>query len=327
MKSEGSMGPDGPADGSGGRKSANGTASASRSDSLAEVRAFVAVVECGSFSQAATRLGLSQPTISQRVQALEQRCMLKLLERRNGVSLTSAGRILFNRARILLGRAEEFDLAVRDIAELRAGRLAIGFSTPRFAMDLARRFVARHPAVDVTFRVGNTRTLLEALAACTIDVAVLTLAAPRPGFAGVELARQRLAVCVAADHPLATRSSVTFADLAPLVVVVREEGSQTREMFETYREAKGGSCARSIEVPTREAVVEAAAAGLGVGIVLDREIGPDPRVVDVPIADCDGDIGTFAVCLDDARGLPAIAAFVEMCREREGGTGGDEPHD
>lgn len=281
--------------------------------SLADVRAFVAVVEQGSFSAAAAQLGLSQPTVSQRVQALEQHCALRLIDRRNGVVLTNAGRTLYNHARMLLGRAQEFDAAARDIALLRAGRLVVGYAPPHFAMPVAAAFMQRYAGVELNFRSGNTDALIAALEACTVDVAVLTLAQPRPGLVSHLLVRQRPVLCVPIDHPFAARGRVQLADLSGHAVVSREMGSQTRVLFEASCVAHGVIPGRFIEVPTREAVKEAAAAGLGLGVVLDREAGDDRRLATVEIADIDLAAGTYVVCLEETRRLPAVNAFFEVC--------------
>lgn len=280
--------------------------------SLADVRAFVAVVEQGSFSAAAAQLGLSQPTVSQRVQALEQHCALRLIDRRNGVVLTNAGRTLYNHARMLLGRALEFDAAARDIALLRAGRLVVGYAPPQFTMPVAAAFMQRYAGVELNFRSGNTDTLIAALEACTVDVAVLTLAEPRPGLVSHLLVRQRPALCVPVDHPFAARGRVGLADLAGHAVVSREAGSQTRVLFEAACAAHGVAPGRFIEVPTREAVKEAAAAGLGLGVVLDREAGDDRRLATVEIADISLEAGTYVVCLEETRYLPAVNAYFDV---------------
>lgn len=281
--------------------------------SLAEVRAFVAVVEHGSFSSAASALGLSQPTVSQRVQALEQHCALRLLDRRNGVVLTHAGRTLYNRARMLLGRALEFDAAARDIASLRAGRIVVGYAPPQFVMPAAAAFVQRHAGVEIAFRSGNTETLLRALEACTIDIAVLTLAAPRADVVSHRVARQRPALCVPVDHPWADRGRIALSDLRDHAVVIREPGSQTRQLFEAACAAQGIQPGRIIEVPTREAVKEAAAAGLGLGIVLDHEAGDDKRLVSLAFADIAVEAGTYVLCLQETRNIPAVNAYFEVC--------------
>ena len=75
--------------------------------SLSDVRAFVTVAEARSFSHAAEALGISQPTVSQRIQSLENLYGLKLLDRRGKVRLTECGKEIFNHARLLISRANE----------------------------------------------------------------------------------------------------------------------------------------------------------------------------------------------------------------------------
>jgi DNA-binding transcriptional LysR family regulator len=120
-------------------------------------------------------------------------------------------------------------------------------------------------------------------------------------------------LCVPVDHPFAARGRVSLADLAGHAVVSREAGSQTRVLFEAACAAHGVAPGRFIEVPTREAVKEAAAAGLGLGVVLDRETGEDRRLATVEIADIGLKAGTYVVCLEETRYLPAVNAYFDVC--------------
>lgn len=115
--------------------------------SLNDIRAFVAVVESRSFSEAARRLGLSQPAVSQRVRNFENGCGIRLLDRRAGTTLTAAGREIFHRARLILARAAELDTTAADLRELRTGRISLGYATPAFAIPLIARFCADYPGI------------------------------------------------------------------------------------------------------------------------------------------------------------------------------------
>ena len=126
------------------------------SHTLNDIRAFVAVVEAGGFSQAGRRLGLSQPAISQRVRNFENSCGLRLLDRRGVPELTAAGREIFHRARLVLARAEELDTTVADLRGLRAGRISFGYATPAFAIPLIARFRVTNPGIVVDYHYGNT---------------------------------------------------------------------------------------------------------------------------------------------------------------------------
>ncbi len=279
---------------------------------LIGLRAFVAVVETGSFSRAAERLGIGQPSVSMQVRTLEQACGLRLLHRRGRLVLTDHGRDLLIRARLVLSRVEEFEQSVRDLRALRRGRVAVGFSTPPYALAVLARFMEQQPEVEIATRLGNTDLLLADIADCRIDIGIMTLREPHPAFANVLLARQQLILCVRAGHPWAEGGPVGLDDLRGRAMILRERGSMTREIFEAACAAAGIAPAVRLELGSREAVKEAAASGLGIGIVLDGEFGHDARLRPVALAGVPGDAGVYAVCLRESLEIPAIAAFLEI---------------
>lgn len=285
--------------------------------SLNELEAFIAVVEQGSFSRAALWLGLSQPSVSQRVQTLEASCGLRLLDRAQGVRLTASGREIYNKARAVLAGARDIEATARELGSLARARLKVGFSTPSVAMQVLAQLKRAHPAVEIIARQGNTGELLQMIAACEIDVGVMTLLEVPDGVRAVLIAPQRPLLCIAAESPRASLGAVTLAEIADQTLILREDGSLTRQVVETACRDAGLTLPAPLVMPTREAVKEAAAAGLGVGVVLSGEMGSDTRLVTLEIADCSGAGGVYAVGLSETDGLPLIDAFFDACAQAD----------
>jgi len=283
--------------------------------SLNELEAFVAVVEQGSFSRAALWLGLSQPTVSQRVQTLESSCGLRLMDRAHGVRLTASGREIYNKARAVLAGARDIEATARELGALARGRLKVGFSTPSVAMRVLARLKTAYPGVEITARHGNTAELLQMIAACEIDVGVMTLLEVPEGVRAELIAPQRPLLCVAAHGPLASRRAIPLAELADQTLILREDGSLTRQVVETACQTAGLALQAPLVMPTREAVKEAAAAGLGVGVVLSGEMGCDTRLATLEISDCTSAGGVYAVGLSETGGLPLVDGFFAACAE------------
>jgi len=292
-----------------------GTAHSRLKLSLNELEAFVAVVEQGSFSRAALWLGLSQPTVSQRVQTLESGCGLRLLDRGQGVRLTASGREIYNKARAVLTGARDIESTARELGAMARGRLKVGFSTPSVAMRVISRLKAEHHAIDITARAGNTPELLRMIAACEIDVGVTTLLEVPDGIRARLIASQRPLLCVAADAPLAKRRTVPLTELTSYTLILREDGSLTRHVIETACETAALVLQPPLVMPSREAVKEAAAAGLGVGVVLSGEMGSDTRLAAIEISDCTSAGSVYAVGLSETKGLPLVDAFFDACAE------------
>lgn len=272
---------------------------------VAALRAFVAVVDAGGFSAAGAALGLSQPSVSAQVQNLEDACGLRLLHRRGRLELTDDGRTLLIRARLALARVDEFARAATDLTELRGGRLVLGFSTPAFALPVLARFTAAHPGVEIATRIGNTASLLTDLAECRADVSIMACAVPPPDHEVVVLARLRLGLAVLARD---TRATVSIDDFGA-TLIQREPGSMTRALFEANRATPSP---KTLVVPSREALKEAVAAGLGHGVLFDGEIGPDPRLAFVPFSQPEVAAVVCAVALREMAEVPAVAAFLAV---------------
>lgn len=280
--------------------------------SLAALRCFVAVVDGGGLSRAAEHLGLSQPTVSVTLAGLERACGTLLLHRRPRLLLTDAGRDMLVRARLVLSRMDELEETIRQSRDLRRGSITIGLSTPAHAMPCIAALMAAYPALRVRTRLGNTNGLLDALAACEVAVAIMTLPKPVEGMACTLLVSQRLIACVPASAP---RADISLEHLAEGPLVLREPGSMTRAMMEAAFAAKGLSGRIALEVGSREAAREAVAAGIGMSVILDGEAWLDERVLAVPILGEPIEGGVYAVALPESLDLPAVRAFVDVSVE------------
>ena len=277
---------------------------------LSGLRAFVAVTEAGSFSGAARALGVTQPSVSVQLAALERACGLLLCHRKPEVVLTQAGQDLFVRARLILSRVQEFEASVVDLQQAQ-GRLVVGLSTPHAAMPLIAGFSARWPDISLRTVLGNTTTLLEDVSRCRLDVAVMTMMQASAQLECVLVSSPRLTVCLRADDPLARRTSLRPADLLGRDFIAREAGSQTRALFEASFTAAGCVPRFLMEVGSREAMREAVAAGLGLGMLFENENGEDRRLAMVPLQVGARLPGVYVVALKESLGIPVVRAFFD----------------
>ncbi len=278
---------------------------------LSALRAFVAVAEAESFSGAARALGVTQPSVSIQLAALEQACGVLLCHRKPHLALTEAGRDLFVRARLILSRVSEFEASVMDLREVSRGRLSIGLSAPHLAMPLIAAFADQHPTVQITTAVGNTATLLDDVGRCRIDIGIMTLMDLPPQFACTLIAAPRLALSVRRDDPLAKRSSVRVAELAGRPFILREEGSLTRQTLEMAFAAEGIPLKPRFVLGSREAMKEAVAAGLGLGALFEDEHDHDTRLKAVPFVGLPHATGVYAVALKESLDIPTVRSFID----------------
>jgi aminoethylphosphonate catabolism LysR family transcriptional regulator len=279
----------------------------------AQLRAFHAVAQAGGFTKAAAALHVTQPTLSAQVKALEESFGVELLERRGRITApTALGRRLLeitHRYFALESEAEELLAATRGLTR---GHLRVGADAPHHVMTALATFNRRYPKLTISLAIGNSTELLADLLEHRADVTVLAEAPEDPRLFAQALRRDRLIGFVPATHALAGRGKVDAARLAAHRLVLREPGSTTRRLFETAMARGGFPLGEVLEIGSREAVREAVAAGLGVGVVSESEFGLDPRLKPLRLAGIDATMTEYAVCLAERRELRLVKAFLEI---------------
>ena len=197
---------------------------------LRQLRAFVAVVDAGTFTDAATALGLSQASVSRSVAALESALGVRLLHRTTReVRLTAAGVQAVSRARAALDEVAHLRRAVvRTRTELRIGYAwaAMGKHTRR----LQRAWASRHPGLPLVFVYSNTPAA--GLADGSADVAVIRRALPDPRFDTALVGVEARHAAVSTDNALARRRSVRLGDLVRYTMAIDDRtGTTTMDLW------------------------------------------------------------------------------------------------
>jgi aminoethylphosphonate catabolism LysR family transcriptional regulator len=285
--------------------------------SYTRLRAFHVVATEGSFTVAAQSLGVTQPTLSAQVKALEESYGVALFDRRGrGIVATTLGEQLLEITRRLFLLEEEANELLARARTLTTGHLRVVAGGPYHVVPFLAEFAERYPAVHISLAIGNSEAVLDSLLHYRADVAVITDIAENPRLESILCAEHRLVVFMPKRHPWAKRRSIRLGDLQGEPIVLREPGSTTRKLFEQAI-AKAKVQPRVVmEIESREAVREAVAAGLGIGVVLEAEFGHDDRLVAVPIADADLTIREYVACLRERRNLRIVSAFLELVRKK-----------
>ncbi|GLK74644.1 LysR family transcriptional regulator [Ancylobacter dichloromethanicus] len=280
---------------------------------FAQLRAFQAIATHRTFSEAAQALGVSQPAITQHVKALEEAVGARLFLRTGaGIELTPDGRDLLPRVRQVMLMLDDIGARMDEGRTLNAGYLALGLCAPYVAMPILERFTALHPGIRLDVRLANSSVLLDLVAQQRVDIAIATLETPHPDFACDRLLSQEVLVLVYETHPWWGRDKVAVRELADQRFVLREAGSMTRHLFEAALSRHGIALAPHLVLGSREAVKEAVAARIGLGIVLNRELGCDPRLHAVAIEGAPARADEYLVTRRETRQLGAVAAFAAV---------------
>lgn len=276
--------------------------------SYAQLKAFHAVARHGGFSKAARELSLTQPAVSDHVRKLEDEHGVQLFIRsRNGVSMTETGRKLFTiTERQFEAEAEAMELLTR-AERLEEGTLTIGADAAVHVLPAVSRFRAIYPRIDIRLTAGNSAELMARLLSFEIDVAVTAAGPVHDAIDAHRLGRHDLVAVVKAST--SKPRGLTLDGLAAMPLVLREEGSVTRQLLLEELNRRGLKSGPAIEVEGREAVCEAVAQGLGVAVMSVAEVMADRRIAALPIKDWACSMDEWMLTLKARSNLHLIQAF------------------
>ncbi|MFD5400637.1 LysR family transcriptional regulator [Streptomyces griseorubiginosus] len=241
---------------------------------LRDLRYFLAVAEELHFTRAADRLYVSQPALSKQIRSLEGQLGVELFRRdRHGVRLTEAGEALLPHARQVLEAWAAADTAMASARAAGRGTLVVGMSTSPgrggLLPAIRSRFTAAHPEAVVRLRQMGWQDPTAGLAAGETEVAFVWLPLPDPErYAWTPVAEESRLVALPATHPLASRESIDFADLAdePFLALPASAGP-LRDFWLAVDERSGRPPRVGAEIAGTEETYEALVAGLGVCLV------------------------------------------------------------
>jgi DNA-binding transcriptional LysR family regulator len=291
-----------------------------------QLAAFVAVVERRSFSQAAERLGVTQPAVSLQVRALEKRLGTQLLDRSGRrVEPTEAGMRLYRGAQRLLSLEEQLldEIAGEGEGEL-TGELRLGASTGPAAIVvplLLCEFQRQHPPVRVALTVSDTQSIVDRVAARELELGIVGAARRQRAVRFEPFFQDEVILVCPPGHPFAGRT-VTLDELREESLIVMQEGAGVRQIVEDeLREV--GTRLRDLDVRLelglQESVRSAVQAGYGVTFISRSAVEPELAAGTLTAARVDGLEATREISLVRAAGRAATRvadAFVEFARNR-----------
>jgi LysR family transcriptional regulator, transcriptional activator of the cysJI operon len=291
---------------------------------LHRLRTFQALSETLHFRHAAERLGITQSAVSQQIASLEKDLGAPLFERiGRRVYLTPAGEVLAREAVKVLSTVSRAREAVGAVSKGDAGRLRVGASTtPGIYLlpEVLGRLRADFPLVELDFRIANS-SRIEALAVANeFDLGVCGFRPTHEELFEVELGEDRI-VPVAAPTLIGKTRRIRPGDLARWPLVAREAGSATRSAVERSLRSLGVELVPAFELPSPEAIVRAAEAGLGYAFVSARSAAEGietGRLVEIRVQELDVRRSIFAVYHRDKQVTPPMRELIDLLRARLG---------
>jgi DNA-binding transcriptional LysR family regulator len=289
---------------------------------LAALRIFLAVAEERSFSRAAAKVHRTQPAVSQAVRRLEDDLGEQLFDRSSkSGTLTDAGRVLLNYGQRLVRLAEETESAMRELRDLRRGRVLIGANegAVHTLLPLIARFRERVPDVAIDVRRVPARQIAVEVQQGSLDFGALTFRPSESGLLEVVVGTDELVLLVSPSHPLAKRKQVTMEDVAGEPVVAHNDPSPARERVLRLFEQRRITLNLVISLPSLDGIKRAVEMKLGVALLPARcavaEISSG-NIVAIPVSGISRKRQVTLVCRSAHRSH-AANAFLAVAQDSE----------
>ncbi|KPQ25223.1 MAG: Transcriptional regulator [Halomonas sp. HL-48] len=238
------------------------------------LQVYVTVVRCGSVSEAARQLHLTQPTVSQQLKRLSEAVGGgPLLEHHaQGLTMTATGQALYNASRDVLSRFEDFADQLGPLHQGSKGRFSIALvNTAQYVLPrLLGPFSQAFPEVDVTVHIGNRRQLLARFERHEDDLYVFSHPPALSHAVAARFMRNPLVAIAAADHPLAQQASIVMEQLLNERLLLREPGSATRMLLESWLQEHGLAMKTTLQMASNEAIRVGVAARMGVAVLSEH---------------------------------------------------------
>ena len=241
------------------------------------LRYFLAVAREQSYSVAAERLYLSQPTLSRQIKELEDELGKTLLIRSNkGVSLTEDGMILRKRAEEIVELMEKAEQEVRHSSDIVSGKVYIGAGesySVKLIADTAKNLQAQHPDISYSIYSADGTDVLDRLDKGLIDFGIIFQSFDSNKYDGFEIPlRDTFGVLMRRDMPLAAKDTISLSDLKGLPLIIPRQPNHNTHISDLISESAGSDLNIAAEYNLVYNGSVMAAEGMGYCIPFDRLI-------------------------------------------------------
>ena len=240
---------------------------------LNELQVLQAVAAERSFSRAATRLHRTQPAVSQAIRRLEDELGERLFDRSSkGGRLTEAGTILLDYAERLTRLKDAAESAVRELQELRRGRVVIGVNEAavHVLLPIVVRFREAHPHAQVEMRRVHSRQIPGEVLSRSLDFGLVTFPPGERGLLSVPLGVDELVMLTHLTHPLARRRQITMEEFGRQTIIAHNDPSPRRERVLRLFEQKHAPINIQMSLPSLDGIKRAVEMNLGVALLPRR---------------------------------------------------------
>ncbi len=249
---------------------------------IRKLEAFCKVVELKSFTLAAEKILLSQPTVSEHIRNLEDELGQKLINRLGReIETTPVGKVLYGYAIQIIRIRQEALQAVEHYSGRLAGKIMIGCGTipgTYILPELISRFRSQHPSIKAILRITSSQIIAEKVLDGDLELGFVGARWNEKKLTWTEMFSDELTLAVHPDHFLAGSKEISLKSIARTSFILREPESGTRKVFSKILEKDGlreNDLNVVAEIGSTAAVKEAVKAGIGISILSKRAIQED----------------------------------------------------
>ncbi|MDD3368312.1 MAG: LysR family transcriptional regulator [Lachnospiraceae bacterium] len=239
---------------------------------LKQLKTFVAVAEYKKMSEAAKKLYISQPTVSQIISDLESEYKVELFERQaKELKITQAGALLLANAQEIIAINEHIEQSMHNISSKRPLRIGATLTIGNTLMSTLVEFMLQsHPDIDVTVFIDNTRMIEHRMIHNELDIALVEGIIVREEILTEPVIDDYLKIICSMNHPFAKKDLVTMDELRNQDFIMREKGSGTRAIFENIMVSNHVPFTTKWECSSGTAIIDAVRHNMGLGVLSER---------------------------------------------------------
>lgn len=290
---------------------------------IQQMEAIISLTEEGSFSRAAKRMLLTQPALTKNIKNAEDYLGVRLANRSSaGISLTPEGKIIYDYARRMIKLRDEAREKVIALSKNTGGNIYLGASTIPATYILPRAlslFRKTNPDIRIFIKTADSEAAMNMVLDNEVEVGCIGKKPLNNKLASLPLWKDRLVLIVPKLHPWHKKKSITLPELLNEPFVIREKGSATRELFESFLKKTKSINLSQFNIcsvlGSSEAIKEAVLAGLGVSVIsiyaVSRELSQG-SLFEVPIQGCSMERNFYLIHKQQFEFRPFHKTFVDF---------------
>ena len=259
---------------------------------IRHLKIFITVADCGKMSEAAEKLFISQPSVSQAIKEIEYYYGVKLFERLSKkLYITKSGELLLRYARHIVDAFDEMELDLKNSGENICLHIGATVTVGTCMLnEIINRFEEENKDVSTKIVVNNTNVIENMLLHSDLDIGIVEGRVDNKDLVKIPIYNDRLVLVAGKNHEFYYKDEINIEDLTGQDMIFREEGSGARESFDLILEENNISVNKKWNSTNTEAIKNAVIGGQGLGIlstlIIENELKNDTLHI-VPIKNID----------------------------------------